>query len=122
MASEINYDGVTVTELYEAFTHHGIPASDASVLVSSWIYENVGTAKRVFSYAEAFPAVEPGCAPPPFARTFAHSDWVDGEDVVQAGETPGSRVSTNGSTASSTTWTISAPTWPRRSPAWRRCG
>ncbi|MBQ0901079.1 hypothetical protein [Micromonospora sp. U21] len=89
MASEINYDGVTVTELYETFTKHGIPASDASVLVSSWIYENVGTAKRVFSYAEPFPAVEPGCAPPPFARTFAHSDWVDGEDVVQAGQTPG---------------------------------
>ncbi|MDG4781692.1 hypothetical protein O7614_18730 [Micromonospora sp. WMMD961] len=89
MASQINYDGVTVTELYEAFTKHGISASDASVLVSSWIYENVGTAKRVFSYAESFPAVEPGCAPPPFARTFAHSDWVDGEDVVQAGQTPG---------------------------------
>ncbi|MFF5180909.1 hypothetical protein ACFY2Q_23010 [Micromonospora sp. NPDC000316] len=89
MASEINYDGMTVTELYEVFTKHGIPPSDASVLVSSWIYENVGTAKRVFSYAEPFPAVEPGCAPPPFARTFAHTDWVDGEDVVQAGQTPG---------------------------------
>ena len=71
------------------FTEHGIPQSDASVLVSSWIYENVGSAKRVFSYAESFPAVEPGCAPPPFARTFAHTDWIDGEDVVQAGETPG---------------------------------
>ncbi|MFG1882642.1 hypothetical protein [Micromonospora sp. NPDC049102] len=89
MANEINYDGVTVSELYEAFTRNGIPASDASVLVSSWIYENVGTAKRVFTYAESFPAVEPGCAPPPFARTFAHTDWVDGEDVVQAGQTPG---------------------------------
>ncbi|WP_410809000.1 hypothetical protein [Micromonospora sp. 067-2] len=89
MASEINYDGVTVTELYKTFTEHGIPHSDASVLVSSWIYENVGTAKRVFSYAESFPAVEPGCAPPPFARTFAHADWVDGEDVVQAGQTTG---------------------------------
>ncbi len=89
MASEINYDGLTVTELYRMFTEHGIPQSDASVLVSSWIYENVGSAKRVFSYAESFPAVEPGCAPPPFARTFAHTDWIDGEDVVQAGETPG---------------------------------
>ncbi|WP_406069998.1 hypothetical protein [Micromonospora sp. NBC_01638] len=89
MASEINYDGLTVTELYRMFTEHGIPQTDASVLVSSWIYENVGTAKRVFNYAESFPAVEPGCAPPPFARTFAHADWVDGEDVVQAGQTPG---------------------------------
>lgn len=68
MASEINYDGLTVTELYRMFTEHGIPQTDASVLVSSWIYENVGTAKRVFNYAESFPAVEPGCAPPPFAH------------------------------------------------------
>jgi hypothetical protein len=89
MASEINYDGVTVTELYKTFTNAGIPHSEASVLVSSWIYENVGAAKRVFSYVEPFPAVEPGCAPPPFARTFAHADWVDGEDVVQAGQTTG---------------------------------
>ncbi|MFI7608157.1 hypothetical protein ACIBTV_23845 [Micromonospora sp. NPDC049366] len=89
MANEINYDGVTVRELYDAFIKGGVLPSDASVMVSSWIYENVGSAKRVFSYAEPFPAVEPGCAPAPFVRTFAHADWIDGEDVVQAGQTPG---------------------------------
>jgi hypothetical protein len=89
MAKEINYDGVTIGELYETFTAQGINHSDASVLVASWIYENVGTTRRVFNYVEPFPAVEPGCAPPPFARTFAHADWVDGEDVVQAGQSTG---------------------------------
>ena len=89
MAKDINYDGVTVGELYETFTSKGIDASDASVLVASWIYENVGATKRVFTYKEPFPAVEPGCAPPPFTRTFAHTDWVDGEDVVQAGQSTG---------------------------------
>ncbi|MEV0154963.1 hypothetical protein AB0H57_14620 [Micromonospora sp. NPDC050686] len=89
MAIEINYDGLTVGELYETFTKAGIDKSEASVLVSSWIFENVGTAKRVFNYAEPFPAVEPSCAPPSFVRTFTHSDWVDGEDVVQAGQTTG---------------------------------
>jgi hypothetical protein len=89
MAKEINYDGVTVGELYETFTAKGINHSDASVLVASWIYENVGTTKRVFNYVEPFPSVEPGCAPPPFSRTFAHADWVDGEDVVQAGQSTG---------------------------------
>ncbi|SCE98629.1 hypothetical protein [Micromonospora mirobrigensis] len=89
MATEINYDGLTVGQLYETFTKAGIDRSEASVLVSSWIYENVGSARRVFNYAEPFPAVEPGCAPPAFARTFAHTDWVDGEDVVQAGQTTG---------------------------------
>lgn len=89
MAQEINYDGTTVGELYQAFTKGGIDPSDASVLVASWIFENVGVAKQTFNYAEPFPAVAPGCQPPPFARTFAHQDWVDGEDVVQAGATTG---------------------------------
>lgn len=89
MANQINYDGLTVTELYEAFTTKGIEPADASILVSSWIYENVGRTRRVFNYVQQFPGVEPACQPPPFVRTFQHDDWVDGEDVVQAGATTG---------------------------------
>lgn len=86
---EINFDGLTVSQLYQTFTAGGISPSDASVLVSSWIYENVGRTNRVFNYVQPFPAVEPSCQPPPFVRTFQHDDWVDGEDVVQAGTTTG---------------------------------
>ncbi|MGB3439807.1 MAG: hypothetical protein WBA97_13745 [Actinophytocola sp.] len=89
MANQINYDGLTVTELYEAFTTKGIEPAEASILVSSWIYENVGRTRRVFNYVQPFPGTEPACQPPPFARTFQHDDWVDGENVVQAGATTG---------------------------------
>ncbi|WP_322762450.1 hypothetical protein [Frankia sp. Cr2] len=89
MPQEISYDGTTVGQLYQTFTKAGIDPSDASLLVASWIFENVGTAKHVFNYVELFPAVAPGCQPPSFARTFAHTDWVDGEDAVQAGQTTG---------------------------------
>lgn len=89
MANQINYDGLTVTELYEAFTTKQIEPAEASILVSSWIYENVGRTRRVFNYKQPFPATEPACQPPPFARTFHHDDWVDGEDVVQAAATTG---------------------------------
>jgi hypothetical protein len=85
----MNFDGVTVTELYNTFVAGGVPASDAAVMVSSWIYENVGKTHRVFNYVQPFPEVEPACQPPPFTRTFHHDDWVDGEDVVQAGATTG---------------------------------
>lgn len=89
MAKQINFDGLTVDQLYETFTEKNIHPSDAAVLVSSWIYENVGKTKRVFNYVEPFPAEEPTCQPGPFTRAFQHDDWVDGEDVVQAGQTPG---------------------------------
>jgi hypothetical protein len=89
MANQINFDGLTVTELYEAFTTKQIEPAEASILVSSWIYENVGRTRRVFTYKQPFPATEPACQPPPFARTFHHENWVDGENVVQAGTTAG---------------------------------
>ncbi|GAB3142953.1 hypothetical protein GCM10027290_18490 [Micromonospora sonneratiae] len=89
MANQINFDGLTVDQLYETFTEKEIHPSDAAVLVSSWIYENIGRTRRVFNFVESFPSVEPGCQPAPFNRTFHHADWVDGEDVVQAGQTTG---------------------------------
>jgi len=61
---------------------------DAAILVSGWIYHNFGKTKRTFNYVQGFPAVEPECVSK-FARTFTHNDWVDGESVVQAGQTVG---------------------------------
>jgi hypothetical protein len=40
-----------------------------------------------FEYNPPFPAVVPGDQST-FTRTFDHRDWVDGQDVVQAGSTP----------------------------------
>lgn len=88
-SNQINFDGVTITQLYDTFVTGGISPSDAAVMVSSWIYENVGKTHRVFNYVQPFPEVEAGCQSSLFARTFHHDDWVDGEDVVQAGSTTG---------------------------------
>src|SRR5262245_24042300 len=40
-----------------------------------------------FQYNPPFPAVVPGDVSK-FTRTFEHRDWVDGQDLVQAGATP----------------------------------
>lgn len=84
MALEL--DGKTVQAVFTDITKAGIPASDAAVLVSSWIFENFGKAKRVFNYQQPFAAVDPNCVAK-FNRTFQHDDWIDGESVVQAQQT-----------------------------------
>lgn len=43
---------------------------------------------RVFNYAAVVAATDAGCAQSFNARKFIHHDWVDGQDVVQAGRTP----------------------------------
>lgn len=42
--------------------------------------------KRVFSYSAPFAPSAPACQAA-FVRSFVHTDWIDGESVVQAGET-----------------------------------
>ncbi|MDA0160865.1 hypothetical protein OM076_11365 [Solirubrobacter ginsenosidimutans] len=89
MAESIAFDGIDITQLYSTIVKQGVSKSEASVIVGSWIFENLGRTKRVFNFAEPFPETEPACTPAPFAREFEHPDWVDGENVVQAGQTPG---------------------------------
>jgi hypothetical protein len=84
----LNLEGKTPQSIYEDVTKVGISPSAAAILVGSWIYEVFGKAKRVFNYKQPFPANEAHCVAK-FQRTFAHEDWVDGENVVQAGQTPG---------------------------------
>lgn len=42
--------------------------------------------KRTFDYKTAFPAADAHCKVT-FQQKFQHTDWIDGESVVQAGET-----------------------------------
>jgi hypothetical protein len=86
--NKLEIDGLSVEEVFDQIVNRGIPKADASVLVSSWIFENLGKSKRVFNYATDFPAVDPACIAS-FVRTFLHTDWVDGESVVQAEQTTG---------------------------------
>lgn len=86
-ASALSYQGVDVEEAYGALQKAGIHAEAAKSIIGVWVGEAV-RAGRTFGYSHSFPAVDPACAPAPFARTFVHQDWVDGESAVQAGQTP----------------------------------
>lgn len=85
----INFGGMTVDQVFNAVTKVGVAEADAKIIAASWIFENLGRTQRVFGYAENFPATDAACQIAPFVRQFVHADWVDGEDVVQAGATPG---------------------------------
>ena len=88
MANPIQVNGISADEVYTTIRDAGVADADAKLLVSNWIYQNYLTLYRTFSYATAFPATMPSCVPDPFARTFVHKDWTDGEDLVQAGQSP----------------------------------
>src|SRR6202030_2366417 len=86
MADPINVAGISADEVYNRVVSAGVADADAKLLVSNWIYQHYLTLARTFAYVTPFPAQEPACVTPPFVRTLAHRDWVDGEDLVQAGE------------------------------------
>lgn len=85
---EMQLAGMTPETIYENLQKAGVNATDAGVLVSSWIFHNFGGGQRSFDYAQAFDATDADCVAT-FARGFHHADWVDGESVVQAQQTTG---------------------------------
>jgi hypothetical protein len=66
----------TVTSKRDAYEILGAYLSDVAL----------GTNRVPFDYQTSFPADEPTCEPT-FTRSFVHSDWVDGQDPVQAEQT-----------------------------------
>jgi hypothetical protein len=85
MANTIDVNGVSADQVYQTIRNAGVADADAKLLVSNWIYQNYLTLARTFAYVTSFPSAVPACVPAPFARSFVHKDWTDGEDLVQAG-------------------------------------
>ncbi len=85
---ELEVDGMTASQVYSKLLEVGLSYPDAAIIASGWIFENFGRVKRTFDYAQAFAAVDPTCVEG-FHRTFQHTDWVDGESVVQAEQSLG---------------------------------
>jgi hypothetical protein len=77
----------SVDEIYNTVLTKGMSPSVANAFVGEWLLVNAGKARRVFNYSQAFNAVEAACTAN-FVRSFVHADWIDGESVVQASETP----------------------------------
>lgn len=88
-ANNLMFEGVSVNEIFQKVTTAGVDSSTAGVIAATWVLDNLRKTRRVFNYREAFPAIDPDCALAPWLRSFAHADWTDGEDVVQAGQTIG---------------------------------
>ncbi|MCW9032397.1 MAG: hypothetical protein OQK58_12970, partial [Gammaproteobacteria bacterium] len=74
---------LTIETVYDEMVAKGVTEYDAATAVGLWILENLGKTKRVFNYKQTFSEHEPVCTSS-FIRTFTHSDWIDGESVVQA--------------------------------------
>lgn len=87
MTNSLKINDTTVDQVYDTILKAGVADTDAKLLVSNWIFQHYRSSGRTFSYATPFPEAVPECSPPPFQRTFVHKDWLDGEDLVQAGET-----------------------------------
>jgi hypothetical protein len=88
-ANNLMFEGVSVDEIFSQVTKAGVDSSTAGVIAATWVLDNLRKTRRVFNYREPFPAADPDCALAPWLRNFAHADWTDGEDVVQAGQTIG---------------------------------
>jgi hypothetical protein len=81
-----DFDVATVTQVVDTLTKVGLSTHDKLIIAGQWLSAQAGDERHVFSYAKPLSASLPACAPT-FARSFAHVDWIDGESVVQAGET-----------------------------------
>lgn len=89
MANQIEFNNLTITDMMTQLDKRGISGATANLVAAGWILENIGRTKRTFNYSESFPSAVPACMPAPFARQFQHANWVDGEDLVQAGDANG---------------------------------
>jgi len=81
------FQGVSLDTAYQSLSGAGIHADVAKEIIGIWVGEAVKRGRR-FDYSHAFPAADADCAPEPFKRSFEHKDWVDGESIVQAQESP----------------------------------
>lgn len=82
--------GIDPNVLVEQIVTKGVPKYDAIKLINDLVAVNLGQLPRRFSYSVSLPNHDDSCLPA-FSRSFEHTDWIDGESVVQAGESPGDR-------------------------------
>lgn len=76
-------DDISYTEALAILENNNLSQTEINTLMWGILGESIGRAKRVFKYSETFPAEAPECQAS-FSRSFVHTDWIDGESVVQA--------------------------------------
>jgi len=78
--------GLDPGQMVDEIINKGLSKYDAARLVNNLVAINLGQSARHFVFSQALPTTDPATCPPSFARSFNHQDWIDGESVVQAGE------------------------------------
>ncbi|MFL6139699.1 MAG: hypothetical protein ACJ74O_18150 [Frankiaceae bacterium] len=78
--------GLDPAALVDQLLNKGLSKYDASRLVNNLVAVNLGQSPRYFTFTSPLPVTDPPDCAPKFVRSFSHQDWVDGESVVQAGE------------------------------------
>jgi hypothetical protein len=78
----------TAEQIFEQLTQAGVSRFEAQIVVANWILGNAGIVPRLFEFKTPFGATAPDCAGQ-FAQSFFHKPWSDGNNVVQAEQTPG---------------------------------
>lgn len=70
-------------EIFKTLDKYSLTDAQKGILATSIVLEQIGSAKRTFSYSHPLAPADNDCKPV-FARGFVHADWQDGEDVVSA--------------------------------------
>jgi hypothetical protein len=85
---DILVNGVSTQQVAETLKSAGLAESKIGEIVGWWIVGATGNSRPApFDFATDVQTVDPG-AVVTYARGFTHTDWVDGEDRVQAAATP----------------------------------
>lgn len=84
----LQLQGMPISDVMTQIKQTGVGEAEASVILGNWLIQQGASQQRVFSYQTSFPATETGCVEK-FAPSFHHTDWVDGESVVQAQQSTG---------------------------------
>lgn len=78
--------GLDPGAMVEQLVTKGVSKYDAARLINNLVAINLGQAPRRFTFSSPLPVADPATCAPVFHRGFSHQDWIDGESVVQAGE------------------------------------
>lgn len=76
-------EDITFTDAFEILDKRNLTDLQVNTLLWGALAENISKGKRVFNYGATFSEGIAQCQAT-FQRTFVHTDWIDGESVVQA--------------------------------------
>jgi hypothetical protein len=95
MTAPIDFENLpSFDDLRAKLEKAGVSPREAIGIAGTYVLAVAGYSQRVFAYSKDLAATAPQCQSV-FDPRFQHQPWIDGEDVVQAGQTPGGDIGFN---------------------------